>query len=69
MGGGSGDAGGGVLPGVESTLAAGSAPQAQPQRECVHAAVPAGTRPALTAHTHTLDSFCFRVKWYARSHQ
>lgn len=19
--------------------------------------------------THTLDSFCFRVKWYARSHQ
>lgn len=53
MGGGSRDAGGGVLPGVESTLATGSAPQAQPQRECVHAAVPAGTRPALTAHTHT----------------
>lgn len=47
VGGGSGEARGGVLPGVQSTLAAGSSPQAQPGREFVCAAAPAGTHPAL----------------------
>lgn len=60
VGGGSGDVGGGVLPGVGSTLAAGSAPQAEPRKECVRAATWAGTRPALRApdtlaHAHVLD--------------
>lgn len=62
----SGLVGGGILPGVERTLAAGSAPQAQPGRVCVRAAAPAGTRLALIAHTHTHTrgcwAVCFRVE-------